>query len=110
VPLLLAGNWGGEGLHSRGNFEGFANAASERKWLEVHGIEHWTHFYSVIRYCRHAAGQKDDARTDCSLADHVQRLGRSALQPYIERGEPGIPLRGPGRLGPLLCGQARFCP
>src|SRR5262249_30488298 len=29
-----------------GNFEGFMLAASERKWLEVHGIEHWTHFYT----------------------------------------------------------------
>ena len=46
VPLLSAGNWGGQGLHPRGNFEGFLRAASERKWLEVHGIEHWTHFYT----------------------------------------------------------------
>ena len=46
VPLLSAGNWGGQGLHPRGNFEGFVNAASENKWLEVHGIEHWTHFYT----------------------------------------------------------------
>jgi predicted acyl esterase len=46
VPLLSAGNWGGQGLHPRGNFEGFVNAASEQKWLEVHGIEHWTHFYT----------------------------------------------------------------
>jgi predicted acyl esterase len=44
--LLSAGNWGGQGLHPRGNFEGFVNAASEQKWLEVHGIEHWTHFYT----------------------------------------------------------------
>ena len=21
-------------------------AASEQKWLEVHGVEHWTHFYT----------------------------------------------------------------
>jgi predicted acyl esterase len=46
VPLLSAGNWGGQGLHPRGNFEGFVNAASGQKWLEVHGIEHWTHFYT----------------------------------------------------------------
>ena len=46
VPLLSAGNWGGQGLHTRGNVEGFLNAASEDKWLEMHGIEHWTHFYT----------------------------------------------------------------
>ncbi len=46
VPLLSAANWGGQGLHTRGNFEGFMRAASEQKWLEAHGIEHWTHFYT----------------------------------------------------------------
>ena len=30
----------------RGNFEGFVRAASEHKWLECHGLEHWTHFYT----------------------------------------------------------------
>src|ERR671931_447255 len=46
VPLLSAANWGGQGLHTRGNFEGFVRSASSAKWLEVHGIEHWTHFYT----------------------------------------------------------------
>jgi len=46
VPLLSAANWGGQGLHPRGNFEGFVRAASTNKWLEVHGIEHWTEFYT----------------------------------------------------------------
>ena len=46
VPLLSAANWGGQGLHPRGNFEGFLRAASDEKWLEAHGIEHWTHFYT----------------------------------------------------------------
>ena len=46
VPFLSAANWGGQGLHARGNFEGFLRAASKDKWLEVHGIEHWTHFYT----------------------------------------------------------------
>ena len=46
APLLTAANWGGQGLHPRGNFEGFARAASRDKWLEVHGLEHWTHFYT----------------------------------------------------------------
>lgn len=46
VPFLSAANWGGQGLHLRGNIEGFVSAASEHKWLEVHGLEHWTHFYT----------------------------------------------------------------
>jgi len=47
VPLLSAGNWGGMGLHTRGNFEGYLRAASKEKWLEVHGDTHFTHFYST---------------------------------------------------------------
>jgi len=46
APLFTAANWGGQGLHPRGNFEGFVRAASKQKWLEAHGIEHWTHFYT----------------------------------------------------------------
>ena len=45
-PLLTAGNWGGQGLHLRGNVEGFTRSASDQKWLEIHGLEHWTHFYT----------------------------------------------------------------
>src|SRR5215475_3746922 len=46
APLLSAANWGGQGLHPRGNFEGFLRAGSRQKWLEVHGDTHFTHFYS----------------------------------------------------------------
>jgi predicted acyl esterase len=46
TPLLSAANWGGQPLHPRGNFEGFVRAAAKHKWLEAHGIEHWTHFYT----------------------------------------------------------------
>jgi uncharacterized protein len=46
VPFLSAGNWGGQGLHLRGNSEAFMRAASKSKWLEMHGLEHWTHFYT----------------------------------------------------------------
>jgi predicted acyl esterase len=46
TPLFSAANWGGQGLHPRGNFEGFVRSASKQKWLEAHGIEHWTHFYT----------------------------------------------------------------
>jgi len=46
VPLLSAANWGGQGLHPRGNFEGYLRAASREKWLEVHGGSHWAPFYT----------------------------------------------------------------
>ncbi len=46
APVLSAGNWGGVGLHPRGNFEGYLRAGSAQKWLEVHGDTHFSHFYS----------------------------------------------------------------
>lgn len=46
VPLLSAANWGGQGLHLRGNIEGFLAAGSQQKWLEVHGGTHWVEYYT----------------------------------------------------------------
>jgi predicted acyl esterase len=46
VPFLSAANWGGQGLHPRGNFEGYLAAGSRQKWLEVHGDTHFSHFYT----------------------------------------------------------------
>jgi predicted acyl esterase len=46
VPLLSAANWGGQGLHTRGNFEAYGRAGSKQKWLEVHGGSHWAPFYT----------------------------------------------------------------
>ncbi|MGH7776994.1 MAG: CocE/NonD family hydrolase [Candidatus Dormibacterales bacterium] len=45
VPFLSAANWAGFGLHERGNFEAFTEAASEQKWLEVHPGRHEEWFY-----------------------------------------------------------------
>jgi predicted acyl esterase len=45
VPFLSAANWGGFGLHPRGNFEAFTNARSKQKWLEVHAGRHEENFY-----------------------------------------------------------------
>src|SRR5581483_7221754 len=45
-PLFSAGNWGGYGLHLRGNTDGYVRSASKQKWLEMHGLEHWTHYYT----------------------------------------------------------------
>ena len=45
VPLLSCGNWGGHGVHLRGNVQGWLGAGSKQKWMEFHGREHWTEFY-----------------------------------------------------------------
>ena len=45
TPFLSAGNWGGLGLHLRGNVEGFARAASRQKWLEMHTDTHFASMY-----------------------------------------------------------------
>jgi predicted acyl esterase len=45
VPFLSAASWGGFGLHSRGNFEAFTQAASTQKWLEAHPGRHEEWFY-----------------------------------------------------------------
>src|ERR671914_1684072 len=46
LPLLSAGNWGGHGLHLRGNVEGYVRSASPQKWLEVHRPRHLAHLYT----------------------------------------------------------------
>lgn len=46
VPILSCGNWGGLGLHLRGNTEGYMLSFSDQKWLEMHGRPHWAEFYS----------------------------------------------------------------
>lgn len=45
VPVLSAANWA-HALHTRGNFEGYQRVSSERKWLEVHGLDHFAEFYT----------------------------------------------------------------
>jgi predicted acyl esterase len=45
VPILSAGNWGGPGVHLRGNIAGFVEAASPQKWLSLHIGTHYESFY-----------------------------------------------------------------
>jgi len=45
VPLLSAANWGGPGMHLRGNVEGFLAAGSRQKWLFAHIGTHYESFY-----------------------------------------------------------------
>ena len=47
TPLLTCANWGGQGIHPRGNFNGFTETPeSTPKWLEAHGDSHWSLFSS----------------------------------------------------------------
>jgi predicted acyl esterase len=45
TPFLSAGNWGGLGLHLRGNVTAFTEAASPDKWLEMHTDTHFASMY-----------------------------------------------------------------
>ena len=45
VPILSAANWGGPGMHLRGNFTGFMEAGSKDKWLFAHIGTHYESFY-----------------------------------------------------------------
>lgn len=47
TPLLTCANWGGQGIHPRGNFNGFTETPAGQKWLEVHGDSHWSLFSSA---------------------------------------------------------------
>ncbi len=94
VPLLTAANWGGQGLHTRGNFEGYTRSASQQKWLEVHGGSHWAPFYTdygVVlqkRFFEHFLKGADngwDAQPRVLL--QVRHIGR-----FVERHENEWPL------------------
>jgi predicted acyl esterase len=95
VPLLTAANWGGQGLHTRGNFEGFYRSATGDKWLEAHGIEHWTHFYTdygrelQLRFFDHFL-KGDDNGWDSQ--PRVQLQVRHPQEVFVERHENDWPI------------------
>ncbi len=45
VPFVSPANWAGSGLHPRGNFAAFTEAASREKWLEGRPGRHEEWFY-----------------------------------------------------------------
>ncbi len=94
VPFLSATNWGGQGLHPRGNFEGFVRAASREKWLEAHGLEHWTHFYTDYgralqkRFFDHFLKGEDNGQREAPrVLLQVRHVDR-----FVERAENEWPL------------------
>ncbi|HYC17651.1 MAG TPA: CocE/NonD family hydrolase [Pseudolabrys sp.] len=95
TPLFSAANWGGQGLHPRGNFEGFVRAAAKQKWLEAHGIEHWTHFYTdygreqQLRFFdRFLHGKKDGWGKQPKVLLQVRHIDK-----FVPRAENEWPLK-----------------
>ena len=95
VPLLSCGNWGGHGLHLRGNVEGFTRAASTQKWLEVHTGSHWALFYTDYainlqkRFFGHfLKGEKNGWDEQPQLQLHIRNVDGS----FVERHENEWPL------------------
>ncbi len=94
VPVLSCGNWGGHGVHLRGNVQGWLGAGSRQKWMELHGREHWTEFYTDYgvalqkRFFDHFLKGEDngwDKQPPISmLVRHVDR--------FVERAEQEWPL------------------
>jgi uncharacterized protein len=94
VPLLSCGNWGGAGLHGRGNIEGFLGAGSPQKWLELHGLEHWTEFYTAYGvglqkrfFARFLKGQEDRWPDDPRIRLRVRRVDG-----FVNRSENEWPI------------------
>jgi hypothetical protein len=94
VPLLTAANWGGQGLHPRGNFEGYVRSASKDKYLEAHGLEHWTHFYTdygrkiQLRFFDHyLKSGKGDWNSQPKVLLQVRHIDK-----FVERKENEWPL------------------
>jgi uncharacterized protein len=95
TPMLSAANWGGQPLHPRGNFEGFVRAASKHKWLEAHGIEHWTHFYTdygrklQLKFFDHFLhGKKNGWDKEPRVRLQVRHIDK-----FVERAEAEWPLK-----------------
>mgnify|MGYP001163654784 CR=1 FL=1 len=97
VPFLSSANWGGQGLHLRGNIEAFFRSASEHKWLEVHGLEHWTEFYTDygVNLQKKFFGHylKEEA-TGWLEQPKVQLQVRHPNEQFVERHEDEWPLSG----------------
>ena len=95
APLLSAANWGGQGLHLRGNIEGFLQAGSPQKWLNFHCLEHWTEYYTQTgidlqkRFFAHFLKDEDNG---WAHEPKVQMLVRQPGQPFRPRSASDWPL------------------
>ncbi len=95
VPVLSCANWGGAPLHPRGNFNGFKHAASKHKWLEVHGLEHWSLYYTdygndlQMRFFERFLRDDESAWPD---EPRVQLQVRHPGEKFVPRGEDDWPI------------------
>ena len=59
VPLYVCASWSTQGLHNRGAIEGYRQASSNHKWIEIHGRKEWETYFSrealerQLRFCDH---------------------------------------------------------
>jgi predicted acyl esterase len=95
VPLLSAGNWGGPGLHLRGNTVGFEQAGSPAKWLSIHDGTHYESFYlpDYVDMQKRFLGHflRDDAN-GWEAEPPVQLSIRHPTRPSVRRMEAEWPL------------------
>ena len=95
TPFLSAASWAGQGLHPRGNFEGFMRARAPQKWLEIHGLEHWTHFYTpygVALQKKFFGHFLKGERNDWDRQPRVLMQVRHPGERFVERHESEWPL------------------
>jgi putative CocE/NonD family hydrolase len=95
VPVLSAANWGGQGLHPRGNFEGFTRAATKEKWLEVHGNTHFSPFYidrGIALQKRFFGHFLKGERTGWEKQPRVQLQVRHPGEKFVQRDQQEWPL------------------
>ena len=96
IPVLSSANWGGQGLHTRGNFEGFVRSKSKQKWLEVHGGSHWAPFYTdygVALQKRFFDYYLKGKKNGWKKTPPVSLLVRSPGEKFVQRDEKEWPLK-----------------
>ncbi len=95
VPVLSCANWGGAPLHPRGNFNGFMKSSSRQKWLEIHGLEHWSLYYTdygndlQMRFFERFLRGDDSAFPD---EPKVMLNVRHPGEKFVSRGEDDWPI------------------
>ncbi|MEJ2867753.1 CocE/NonD family hydrolase [Actinomycetospora sp. OC33-EN08] len=95
VPFLSAASWAGFGLHPRGNFEAFTQAASRHKYLEAHPGRHEEWFYLdqgmalQKRFLDHfLKGQDNGWDDEPPILLHVRRPFTDDVEPRREHEWP----------------------
>jgi putative CocE/NonD family hydrolase len=110
TPLLSVGNWGGAGLHLRGNIEGFLGARSQRKWLRIHSGDHFSPFYqeeALKMQRRFLDFFLRDIDNGWDKEPQIALVVRDPRHPYQSRAEDQWPLRGTQWTILYLDGQRR---